>query len=351
MKRIALLFLIGVFPFVASAQEVEIQTFESAGKLTFNEVPFASDYTHYRVEWSSQVSHEWTNLWDGYSVMSGAGSGIITATVPMYFRVVAITTPPQNMDVILSGTNEGVDPDIGQYSLAVNPFFIGQYEVTGSEWDEVRNWAITNGYSDLTAGTRTGHNHPIRGLNAYEAMKWCNALSEYRGLIPAYYTDSSDINITTVYRTGNVSISNEAVLWNSGYRLPTPDEWHYAARGGVANTRFYWGDAISHSNANFRNDGGEFYAIGTTGYHPDWAESTSPVGSFEPNGYGLYDIIGNVGEIVWFNQVGTGPDSGFKARGGDFRGLAAGCRLATQYSYSHASLFSYLGLRIVLSPD
>jgi hypothetical protein len=104
----------------------------------------------------------------------------------------------------------------------------------------------------------------------------------------------------------------------------TLDEWEYAARGGVANRRFHWGDIISHTNANFKNDGGEEYATGTTGQHPDWP-NTSPVGSFEPNDYGLFDMIGNVGEYVWRDSVSS--TVGSWARNGGFSAPAASCRI------------------------
>ena len=102
--------------------------------------------------------------------------------------------------------------------------------------------------------------------------------------------------------------NNVVCDWSAnGYRLPTEAEWEKASRGRMAGTRFPWTDYtnnISHEKANYY---GHFYQYPadydlSDGYHPTYATGgipyTSPVGSFAPNGYGLYDIVGNVWEVV-----------------------------------------------------
>jgi len=137
---------------------------------------------------------------------------------------------------------------------------------------------------------------------------------------------NSDIKGKENYPVVDVSYDDALAYakW-AGKRLPTEAEWEFAARGGLAGKPFVWGDSF--------RPGGKYMANTFQGHFPDkntnddGFSTTSPVTKFPPNGYGLYDMAGNVWQWTsdwyrpdYYRQLATsgavsrnptGPDSSF----------------------------------------
>jgi len=257
--------------------------------------------------------------------------------------------------------HETISDGVPQHEVYVSAFYMDKYEVTSNLWAEVYTWATNKGYSFGTGWRGKAATHPVRSVDWYDAIAWCNARSQRDGFTPCY-TNANGSFYTNAAANSFTGGCNWAA---GGYRLPTEAEWEKAARGGVANRRFPWDDAntIQHARANYYADPAYPYDTSpTTGYHPAYNSGgtpyTSPVGSFAPNGYGLYDIAGNVLEWCWDWYSGTyyssspatdprGPASGTYRvlRGGSWYNFAVSTRVAYRdVSYPDVE-YNYIGFR------
>jgi formylglycine-generating enzyme required for sulfatase activity len=205
---------------------------------------------------------------------------------------------PEGMAAIQGGTflmgthNHGGNET--QHSVTVSSFYMSKYEVSQAEY------AL---YDAGHANNFTGANLPVEHISWHDAVGYCNWRSEEEGLTPAY------------------TINGTTVTWNkgaNGYRLPTEAEWEYACRAGTT-TPFNTGDNITTDQANY--------------YGAEYRKTTVAVDSFEPNGWGLYNMHGNVWEWCWDRYGSTyysdseasGPDPDGPDTNVSLRVLRGGC--------------------------
>ena len=240
------------------------------------------------------------------------------------------------------------DPNCGTdefpvHSVTLSAFQIGETEVTQEQWLSVIEWVNPSFFKDPPCPQC-----PVEQVSWYDALVYCNRLSELEGLTPCYYSDS---DFTQVYgKSGSIWVfpNSGTVYWNpaaKGYRLPTEAEWEYAARGGSATNIYSGGNTLTDVGWHDENSGG----------------STKAVKGLLPNGYGLYDMSGNVWECCWdlhsvypsSSQVNpVGPLSGgFRVlRGGDWRHSAEGCRLARRGMTGNYYRNFNVGFRLARTP-
>ncbi|MBE0544902.1 MAG: SUMF1/EgtB/PvdO family nonheme iron enzyme [Verrucomicrobia bacterium] len=328
------------------------------GWLTFTNIPTNALFT---VQVTARFD---TNVWLDYVQVPVTGATTIVR--------VHDPSPPAGMALIPGGPYTRGDffgdhasgASLPLNSVRISPFYMDKHEVTKALWDEVYQWATNNGYL-FYAGSGQGKatNHPVQFVSWLDAAVWCNARSEMEGLTRCYYTN------TTAYKS--IPYHPTDVNWDAnGYRLPTEAEWEKAARGGLSGKRFPWGDTITHSNANYFSVMNVPYdANPLVGPHPAFEDGallpyTSPVGHFAPNGYGLYDMAGNVQELCWDYYSGSyysstplvdprGPNFNFPsvtgkvARGGYWNSDARFCTVSLRGGTSEATRNNILGFRCV----
>ncbi|GEM_PF-1198145 len=215
-------------------------------------------------------------------------------------QVVATVKTDKNASAVL---------DMVPIGGSVPTLFVSKTETTYHQWLQVYRWAMTNqrcrnfsaGFKDkeipgyifdrdgaigsMEAGSAEAFSprEPVASISWFDAIAWCNAISEMEGYTPAYYADAEfkkpyrEVMNRTLLEKRDERLP---VYWKKdadGYRLPTKEEWIFAAAPGG---KFSTDDSAAWVNSNA---GGK----------------THPGGSKSANAHGLHDMAGNVSEFVW----------------------------------------------------
>jgi len=171
---------------------------------------------------------------------------------------------------------------------------------------------------------------------------------------PSYFKNGDNYPVETVsWNDTQEFIKKLNSKDNKGYRLPTEAEWEYACRAGTI-TPFYFGETISTDQVNY--NGNYPYGNGKKGIY---REKTTPVGTFPPNDWGLFDMHGNVWEWCndWYGDysdkpvtdlIGATTGSSRVLRGGSWYYYARYCRSALR-DYNSPSYRGSRGFRLACS--
>ena len=312
--------------------------------------------------------------------------------------------------------DEGYSNELPVHTVYLSPYYIDVYEVTNQQYCDGLNWAYAQGgLITVTSGVvykyNSGTSYPYCDTttsSSYSRITWNGSTfgvvagkENHPMVMVSWYGSVAYAN----WRSGMegkplcYDLSTWTCNFGSGYRLPTEAEWEKAARGGTPGHRFPWSDqdTIQHARCNYRSywsGGAPYYPYDTSpteGDHPCWGVSpypyTSPVGFFDgslrykadfnwpgsptsyqtasgANGYGLYDMAGNVWEWCndWYSSSyyasspgsnPTGPVSGTYRvlRGGCWYNIANLCRVADRGSRYPVLRSGNIGVRLALDSE
>ncbi len=402
MKNAGLIYaLLTAGALAAQAQDVVIQSIDSNGRVTFNEV---SNAAKYRVEWAPAVAGPWTNFATAAAALDDlphTGSGMATCAVPMVYRVVATLAPAAYLVIDLSGgpsassypvsyrsavpvggwtdeykgdklvlrkisktapesfsmgcpTNElGYDgSESPQHAVTLTRnFYIGVFEVTQKQW-----YNVMGAWPSYFTNAAYRDTRPVESVSYYQVRE--NPLpqtNEHRAgsAINPNWPQSSQVHPDSFMgklraKTGLGELD-----------LPSEAQWEYACRAGTTtalNSGYNLTNEVSDTHLDVVGrywwNGGEAYSQGCAP-----SAGTALAGSYQANAWGLYDMHGNVWELcldwsgVYTGAVTDPPGAEVGSyrviRGGCWRSEeAVNCRSANRNSDYPDYWDDYLGFRL-----
>ena len=234
-------------------------------------------------------------------------NGVILEMVEIPEGTFLMGTPPEEKD--------SANSERPQHGVTIARFLMGKYAITQKQWEAVA--ALPQIERDLKPNPSNfkGDNRPVEEVSWNDAVEFCARLSQYIG---------------------------------REFRLPSEAEWEYACRAGTT-TAFHFGDTITTDLANFSGKVG----------------STTPVGEFPANVFGLYDMHGNVWEwcldnwhanyegaptdgTAWLNNENDNHSQNKVLRGGSWNYSPLSCRSACRNNDVNPDLrLNFIGFRVV----
>ena len=268
---------------------------------------------------------------------------VLLSAVPLAFsgRPVAVLPPlrpaappePYTVTDRVDGAPPFAMVEVPDGTFAMGDEYHGPvHEVTVSAYG-VGVVPVTQALYEAVIGSDPSHfkgaDLPVHRVSWYDAIEFCNRLSERAGLRPCYARDGDDVRW-----------DREA----DGYRLPTEAEWEYAARAGTT-TAYSFGDDPAE--------------LGEYAWYVDNAEQrVHPAGEKRPNPWGLHDVHGKVWEWCWDwhggypstpqrDPAGAGVGVGRVLRGGGYWDVAESLRSANRFRYRPSVRGVFIGFRCV----
>jgi hypothetical protein len=203
-----------------------------------------------------------------------------------------------------------VKGDYNQGNRMISSFWMSTHEVTQFEYSVVM---------DNNPSLNEGYQLPVENVSFYDAVKFCNKLSESRGYTPCYSMSGNEI---------------ECDFTASGYRLPTREEWLYAAEGGRKSNGYKYSGSDELSDVAW--------------YYSNSDDETQLIRQKKPNELGIYDMNGNVKEWCWDLEERYWMGVNFSLRcilGGAYNSGSSDC------DYSDTEYTSLFTTRYWLSED
>ncbi len=293
----------------------------------------------------------------GQGKSGGGESSEVTPNIP-----VDKTYTVDSVEFTMKGI-AAVDASLGHsinqpHTVSLSAYLIGETEVTQELWQAVMGNKPS--YFDGSSGKEPAAEEiqgkrPVEKVNWYHAIAFCNKLSIKLGLEPCYTVkvggtpvDFTTLTFDQIPTTGNTDWKKAELDMNKkGFRLPTMSEWEWAAKGG---TNYKW--AGTNTETELKK-----YAW----YSLNSESKTHEVKKRSPNGYGLYDMSGNVFEWCW-DWYGNLPDStepdyagpgeGMNRiySGGSFSTPAFRCVVGGRFNKSPFITQGDIGFRLVCRP-